>query len=98
MLLNASLVKENRIKKGWTQTQLAELSDLSVRTIQRAENSGIASMETTSALAAVFEIDRQELLAVDGVVTIKKEIKLAHFYTGIGVAFIVGIGFGVYLI
>ena len=40
----------------WSQEELASLSGLSVRTIQRVEKSGIASLETAKALSSVFEV------------------------------------------
>ncbi len=51
------LVRKLRIDKGWSQETLAEVSDLSVRTIQRIERGGNASLETLGALAAVFDVD-----------------------------------------
>lgn len=57
-------VRNLRASRGWTQQQLAEIADLSLRTIQRVEKLGVASNETVSALCAVFEIDRQELLVL----------------------------------
>ena len=51
------LVRKLRIEKGWSQETLAEVSGLSVRTIQRIERGGNASLESLSALAAVFEVD-----------------------------------------
>jgi DNA-binding XRE family transcriptional regulator len=55
------LVQKLRLKRGWSQQQLADLSGLSVRTIQRIENGQPASMETLKSLASVFEIDMSEL-------------------------------------
>lgn len=40
----------------WSQEELASLSGLSVRTIQRIEKTGIASLETAKALSSVFEV------------------------------------------
>ncbi len=51
------LVRKLRLDRGWSQEVLAELTGLSVRTIQRIERGGNASLETLSALAAVFEVD-----------------------------------------
>jgi len=51
------LVQTLRLKRGWSQQQLAEASGLSVRTIQRLETGHPASVETLKSLAAVFEID-----------------------------------------
>ncbi len=51
------IVRKLRIEKGWSQETLAEISDLSVRTIQRIERGGNASLDSLSALASVFEVD-----------------------------------------
>lgn len=51
------LIQKLRLKRGWSQQQLAEASGLSVRTIQRIETGHPASIETLKSLAAVFEID-----------------------------------------
>lgn len=55
------LVQKLRLQKGWSQQQLAELSGLSVRTIQRIEQGQGASVESLKSLAAVFEINFSEL-------------------------------------
>ena len=55
------LIQKLRLKRGWSQQQLAELSGLSVRTIQRIEGGQVASLETQKSLAAVFEIDLTDL-------------------------------------
>lgn len=51
------LIQKLRLQRGWSQQQLADLSGLSVRTIQRLENGHVASVESLKALAAVFEVD-----------------------------------------
>ena len=51
------LIQKLRLKRGWSQQQLAEASGLSARTIQRIETGHPASVETLKSLAAVFEID-----------------------------------------
>ena len=50
-------VKSLRLEKYWSQEQLAQLSDLNVRTIQRVEKGENVGTETLKSLAAVFEID-----------------------------------------
>jgi transcriptional regulator with XRE-family HTH domain len=57
------LVQKLRLQRGWSQEQLAELSGLSVRTIQRMERGLPASNETLKSLASVFEIDFSTLQA-----------------------------------
>ena len=54
-------VKKFRLQKCWSQEQLAEVSGLSVRTIQRLEKGHPASMESLKALASVFELDVLQL-------------------------------------
>jgi transcriptional regulator with XRE-family HTH domain len=51
------IIRKLRLKRGWSQEQVAEMSGLSVRTVQRAERGQSSSMETLKALAAIFEID-----------------------------------------
>jgi transcriptional regulator with XRE-family HTH domain len=51
------LIQKLRLQRGWSQEQLAELSGLSVRTIQRLERGQAASVESLKALGAAFEID-----------------------------------------
>jgi transcriptional regulator with XRE-family HTH domain len=55
------LVQKMRLQKGWSQQQLADLSGLSVRTIQRIEQGQPGSVESLKALAAVFEIHFSDL-------------------------------------
>ncbi len=50
-----------RLARAWSQEQLAELSGLSVRTVQRIENGDKPSLETLSALAAVYEMSVVDL-------------------------------------
>ena len=51
------LIRKLRLQRGWSQEQLAELCDLSVRTIQRLEKDDRASVETYKSLASVFEVN-----------------------------------------
>jgi transcriptional regulator with XRE-family HTH domain len=55
------LIQKLRLQRGWSQEQLAELSGLSVRTVQRLERGQPASMESLKALGAAFEIDFSHL-------------------------------------
>ena len=63
MKISADVVKQLRLARGWTQEHLAAVSETSAKTIQRVESSGVCSLETRSALAAVFEV---ELAQLDG--------------------------------
>ena len=59
--LNKDKIHKLRAIKCWSQDELASASGLSVRTIQRVEKSGTASLETTKALASVFVVTPSEL-------------------------------------
>lgn len=63
MWVNSDLVRERRAARGWTQQQLADVSGLSLRTIQRVEVQANASMETANALCATLEFERELLCA-----------------------------------
>jgi transcriptional regulator with XRE-family HTH domain len=49
------------LARGWSQAQLAELSGLSVRTIQRIENGATPGLESLKSLAAVLQVDVADL-------------------------------------
>jgi transcriptional regulator with XRE-family HTH domain len=51
------IVKKLRLQRGWSQEQLAVLTDLSIRTIQRVERGQSPSLETARSLATIFEVD-----------------------------------------
>jgi transcriptional regulator with XRE-family HTH domain len=51
------IVRKLRLDKGLSQEQLAEMSGISTRTLQRIERGGKASPETLKCIAAVLETD-----------------------------------------
>ena len=55
------LIKKLRLDRGWSQEDLADMSGVSARTIQRVERGGKASLETLKCLAAVFEAEIPDL-------------------------------------
>lgn len=59
------IIRRLREDRGWSQEQLAETSGVSVRTIQRIERGGRASLETLKCFAAVFETTIPELRKED---------------------------------
>ncbi|MFT5136500.1 MAG: transcriptional regulator with XRE-family HTH domain [Arenicella sp.] len=62
MLVNSKKLKKLRQSKNWTQQNMADACGLSMRTIQRIEKDGVASNDTVSAYAAVFEVQASEFL------------------------------------
>ena len=55
--INLRDIKRMRLERHWSQDQLAEMSGLSIRTIQRIENGENAGLESLKSLAAVFEMN-----------------------------------------
>jgi transcriptional regulator with XRE-family HTH domain len=47
------IVRKLRLQRGWTQEHLAEMTGLSVRSIQRLERGQPGSLESMNSLAAV---------------------------------------------
>lgn len=54
---NLSELKTLRLKHRWSQEEVAELSGLNVRTIQRIEKGETASLDSIKALNILFEVD-----------------------------------------
>jgi transcriptional regulator with XRE-family HTH domain len=69
---NQVLIQKLRLKRGWSQQQLAEASGLSVRTIQRIESGMPASTETLKSIAAVFEVEFSTLTPEENMNTPEK--------------------------
>jgi len=54
-------IRQLRLEKGWSQEQLATISGLSTRTVQRIENGEQASLETLTAIAAALGLQVSDL-------------------------------------
>ena len=85
-------IKKLRLERHWSQEQLAEMSGLSIRTIQRIENGENAGLESLKSLAAVFETNIEDSNKKEEVDQIRKEEtyiqKLKGFYKLLGLALI----------
>ena len=55
------VIKKLRLENGWSQEQLAQLTGLSTRTIQRIEKENKASLSSLNLLADVFNLTVKEL-------------------------------------
>jgi transcriptional regulator with XRE-family HTH domain len=55
------ILKQLRIGRHFSQEQLAQMSGLNVRTIQRVESGHNASLETLKCLASALEVDLETL-------------------------------------
>lgn len=62
MHVNSSRLRELRAARHWSQEQLASLSGLNLRTVQRLESGARISTESLKALASVFEVPAESLL------------------------------------
>jgi len=94
------IVQKMRLEHGWSQEQLADLSGLNVRTIQRIENGQSASLESFKALGAAFNVDFSQLQedAVREIASNPEQTEIAlafshvrevrRFYTGL-IAYVV---------
>ncbi len=51
------IIKKLRLQRGWSQSELAEFSGLSTRTIQRIERGAKPGLESLKCLAAVFNME-----------------------------------------
>ena len=57
-------IKQMRLERSWTQEELATATGLNLRTIQRIEKGGKASLQSRKAFAAVFDTPLEELADV----------------------------------
>ncbi|RUO38593.1 hypothetical protein CWE13_02810 [Aliidiomarina shirensis] len=65
MHVNSTRLRELRLARQWSQEQLAILSGLNLRTIQRLESGAKISNESLRALASVLEVPAESLLVND---------------------------------
>ena len=61
MKINEQLVYQLRMKRSWTQEELAIAAGLNLKTVQRIEKGASASLQSKKALASAFEIDVHDL-------------------------------------
>ncbi len=79
MKTKSKLIKKLRNGKLWSQDELASACDLSLRTIQRLESSGNASLETVKALASVFEVDADDIVCSDENFEMYKHVQRGNY-------------------
>ena len=61
-MINVNELRNARRKRGWTQQHLADVADLSLRTVQRIESTGCCSPESLLALASVLGVPSEDLV------------------------------------
>ncbi|MEL7001231.1 MAG: helix-turn-helix domain-containing protein [Bacteroidota bacterium] len=83
-------IKKMRLERHWSQEQLAEMSGLSIRTIQRIENGENAGLESLKSLASVFETNIKDSDKKEELEQIRKEEQYVQnvkgFYKLLGLA------------
>jgi transcriptional regulator with XRE-family HTH domain len=88
--INLRDIKNMRLERHWSQEQLADMSGLSIRTIQRIENGENAGLESLKSLAAVFETNIKDSNKNMEIEQIRKEEeyvqKVKGFYKILGIA------------
>lgn len=62
----AKFVKRERLERAWSQTQLATIAGVNLRTIQRLEKDGAAALDTLMGVAQAFDIEVKELSPMSG--------------------------------
>lgn len=92
MQIDASKVRAERERRAWSQEQLAEVTGVSLRTVQRVETSGSASFETAKALAAVFEVDVVSLRSQPEVASSPRRFAWRVRYAGLAAALVLSLG------
>ncbi|MEL0622427.1 2TM domain-containing protein [Marinomonas arenicola] len=104
------IIRKFRLQRGWSQEQLAELSGLSVRTVQRIERGHKPSLESLKSLAAVLEtsvenlqpeqvMDSESKLTQEEQVAIEQVQAIKGFYSHlISYALVISILFAINLI
>ena len=61
MKVDTDLIKQLRQQRAWSQEELAVATGLSLRTVQRIESEGSASLESQKAIAGAFNIESSQL-------------------------------------
>ncbi|HLI19089.1 MAG TPA: DUF4177 domain-containing protein [Rhodanobacteraceae bacterium] len=61
MRINAKLVSELRGRHAWSQDELATAAGLNLRTVQRIEALGTASLQSAKAIASAFDVALDDL-------------------------------------
>ncbi len=80
MKVDAELILNLRTARGWSQEELAAVSGLNLRTIQRIENTAVASLRSKSALASALDLDIQDLDDKEQKMSPCPECKSDHVY------------------
>lgn len=78
MNINRRLILALRKERSWSQDELAVAAGLNLRTVQRIERSGSASLQSRKALAAAFNIDVSALDSPEETMTTQYEYRIVR--------------------
>jgi transcriptional regulator with XRE-family HTH domain len=92
MKVSPSNVRRLRAERGWSQEQLAIASGLSLRTVQRVEAEGIASMGTVVSLAATYGIQVVDLQESESAPTGLQATNHKALFLGLAVITVAALG------
>ncbi|MFS1874092.1 helix-turn-helix transcriptional regulator [Enterovibrio norvegicus] len=87
VMINSEVLKSLRLKKSWSQEKLANATGLSLRTVQRVENTGTASLETKLALSSALEI-KPEKLCIHSSKTQERSNPVIYGYLGAAIGLV----------
>jgi transcriptional regulator with XRE-family HTH domain len=76
MKVNTALVLKLRKERSWSQDELATAAGLNLRTIQRIENEGTASLQSMKAIASALESNLEMLKCSP-----EKQVKVYEYKT-----------------
>ncbi|MGE3858104.1 MAG: DUF4177 domain-containing protein [Dehalococcoidia bacterium] len=79
MKVNRTLIQALRRQRSWSQDDLAGAAGLNLRTVQRIERNGEASLQSRRAIAAAFDIESTELDAPEEVMPTQYEYRVARY-------------------
>ena len=65
MRIKSELVSERRRQQSWSQDELATAAGLNLRTIQRIENIGTASLQSMKAIASALEAEVEDFIRAE---------------------------------
>ena len=79
MKVNRSLIQALRKQRSWSQDDLATAAELNLRTVQRIERSGDASLQSRRAIAAAFNIEINELDSTEESMPTQYEYRVTRY-------------------
>ena len=62
IFVDKAKIKQLRLNRSWTQEKLAETSDINLRTVQRIEKDGVASLQSCKNIALALAVDPIDLI------------------------------------